>query len=531
MKTIAKYKIVEELGASAAGTTYRVSDGFRNREFALKLLPSFPGFENGLREQFYRHLAACEEVKHRQIASIHDIGELENGAYVATALLSGLNLERHVQATSGIPITQKLTWIAQVCEGLAFAHSKGIAHGNLKPGNIFIGAGSDATILDFGTGRWHALLLASNIRPQGLLCNYFAPEQILGQSFDARSDVFSVGLIFHELLTGKYPFQVPAGLIPREIVHSDPESLRNLDPQIPEDLDHLVSQALKKNPQERLQTADEFAARLYAIAQQLRRAPAQVTVPAVAPPADPVVVNQPSLSEAPVAVAPPAVAPVAAAPAVAAPVEAALVAAVPKPPPVIQAGIVAPSAPAPAPQAPTIAPADHNPPSVAKVPSPVPVPSITQPVRKPGGRMVRPMPKTPKPATLGKRAMTIAAGAVIAIGIVGSFVARQRLGASPDKSPAPITESKPVVPEPASLPQTHAPIPPPVAPAVSPLSQTRPNPEQTLRTKVKRLWEAGKYAEAMAVADEMLAASPASDEARAWKKKIRAAQDAEAAIK
>ena len=142
---------------------------------------------------------------------------------------------------------------------------------------------------------------------------------------------------------------------------------------------------------------------------------------------------------------------------------------------------------------------------------------------------MRPMPKPRKAATLGKRAMTIAAGAVIAIGIVGSFVARQHLGASPDKSPAPITESKPAVTEPP--PQVHAPIPPPVAPAVSPLSQTRSNPEQILRAKVKRLWEAGKYAEAMTVADEMLAASPASDEARAWKKKIRAAQDAEAAIK
>jgi eukaryotic-like serine/threonine-protein kinase len=521
MKTIAKYKIVEELGASAAGTTFRVSDCFRNREFALKLLPAFPGFENGLREQFYRHLSACEEIKHRQIASIHDIGEVENGTYIATALLSGLNLERHVQATSGIAITQKLTWIAQVCEGLAFAHSKGIAHGNLKPGNIFIGAGSDATILDFGTGRWHALLLASNIRPQGLLCNYFAPEQILGQSFDARSDVFSIGLIFYQLLAGRYPFQVPAGLIPREIVHSDPESLRKQDPQIPEDLDQLVSQALKKNPQERLQTADEFAARLYAIAQQLRRAPAQVVVQAVAPPADPVVVNQPSLSEAPVATAP----------AVAASLEAAPAAPLPKAPPAIQAEIVAASAPAAAPQVPTIAPPLPSPEPAATVPSPAPTRPITQPVRRPGGRIARPMPKPRKPATLGKRAMTIAAGAVIAIGIVGSFVARQHLGASPDKSPAPITQSKPVVPEPASLPQTHAPIPPPVAPAVSPLSQTRSNPEQILRAKVKRLWEAGKYAEAMTVADEMLAASPASDEARAWKKKIRAAQDAEAAIK
>jgi serine/threonine-protein kinase len=151
--------------------------------------------------------------------------------------------------------------MAQVCDGLAAAHSKGIAHGNIKPSNIFM-AGADAQVLDFGTGRWLCLILTAGARPENLFPNYFAPEQILGEPFDARSDVFSTALVLHEWLTGKYPFQVQSGLIPREIVHTELESLRKVAPEVPEALDQLIAGALKKNRERRVQTAAEFASGL-----------------------------------------------------------------------------------------------------------------------------------------------------------------------------------------------------------------------------------------------------------------------------
>ncbi len=116
--------------------------------------------------------------------------------------------------------------MAQVCEGLAGAHAHGIAHGNLKPSNIFVVDGRDAVILDFGVGYLQTLLIAAGTRLEGLLPNYLAPEQILGDTFDARSDLFSLAMVLYEVLAGRYPFDAPAGVIPREIVHSEPRPLR-----------------------------------------------------------------------------------------------------------------------------------------------------------------------------------------------------------------------------------------------------------------------------------------------------------------
>ena len=190
-----------------------------------------------------------------------------------------MDLRRFMQDNQELPLGQKLAVIAQVAEGLAFAHSRGIAHGNLKPSNIFVDGARDVSILDFGIAKWLAALLEAGGRPEGLMANYLAPEQVLGQPFDARSDIFALGLMLYEFASGKYPFSADPGLIPREIVHTEPEPLRKLDAQVPEELEQLVARALKKEPGQRLQTAEEFASGLYLAAQQLRRIGASVVAP------------------------------------------------------------------------------------------------------------------------------------------------------------------------------------------------------------------------------------------------------------
>src|SRR5271170_1650160 len=271
MKSIGKYQVIEELGISATGKTYRVRDAFRNRELAAKILETVPGLTAEAKEQFCGHLAACAELTHRQIAKINDLGEVEEGIFVATEWLSGVDLRRFMQENPDLPLDQKLGVVAQVAEGLAFAHSRGIAHGNLKPSNLFIDAARDVSILDFGIAKWLAALLAAGSRPEGLVANYLAPEQVLGKPFDARSDIFALGLILYEFASGKYPFSADPGLIPREIVHSEPEPLGKLDPQAPEELEQLVARALKKDPDQRMKTAEEFASGLYLAARKLRR--------------------------------------------------------------------------------------------------------------------------------------------------------------------------------------------------------------------------------------------------------------------
>ena len=509
MKAIGKYQIIDEIGTGAAGTTYRVRDTAGEREFALKVLYSSPSASPETKDQFCRSLASYAELRHPNIAKVHDVGEADGALYVTTELLNGIDLRRHFEERRALPLEEKLEFIAAICDALTIPHSKGIAHGNLKPGNIFIVAGKNAKILDFGSGKWLQVILAAGVKPGALLPNYLAPEQIMGEPFDTRSDLFSVGLILYELLTGKYPFQVEANLIPREIVHSEPESLRKLDPQIPEELDRLVARALNKNREQRLPSAAEFAAGLNSIAQKIRdsrTAPEPVTA----------VYTPPPVAAPPVAAKPtPPVVPA------------------PKPP------VVVPAVPPPAAVAQTAQPATV---AAPPPPAPLPVSAPAQPAlaaikAAAQGSQQKAMPAAAA-GLLRKRMIPIAIAGLLAIGVFGTLLSRQSSQASQPQSEAPPVQNT-VAPAPvptavqpveAALPQ---PVPQPVAqtPAVAEIVEVKPAPEVILRGQVKSLWEGGKYSQALGLVEAILAENPNHSEARAWKKKIRAAQDAEAAIK
>ena len=151
MKSIGKYQVIEQLGASAAGTTYRVRDSFRNREFALKVLQTVPGLTAAAKEQFCGHLASCSELVHRHVVKVQDMGEVEEGIFVVSDWRTGMDFERFMGQNRDLPLGQKLALIAQVAEGLAFAHSREIARGVAgsrqpagRPGSELSGAGTGA---------------------------------------------------------------------------------------------------------------------------------------------------------------------------------------------------------------------------------------------------------------------------------------------------------------------------------------------------------------------------------------------------
>jgi eukaryotic-like serine/threonine-protein kinase len=590
MKSIGKYQVIEELGASATGKTYRVRDAFRNRDFAVKILQIVPGLSAEAKEQFCGQLAACAELTHRHIAKVHDLGEVEAGIFVASEWLTGTDLRRFTPENRDLPLGQKLAVIAQVAEGLSFAHSRGIAHGDLKPSNIFVDAARDVSILDFGVAKWLAALIGGGCGPEGLTASYLAPEQVLGQPFDARSDIFALGVILYEFASGKHPFSADPGLIPREIVHSEPEPLGKLDPQVPAELQQLVARALNKNPDERLQTAEEFASGLYLAAQQLRRLAAAAVVPdppsvdrmvvetnfvepsmiepSIVEPrivdagiADPRIEHAaPALIPEPIASQPaPAPRPEAAQEASAFQVTAPPEMAAPAPPvrerpqdaqpqsrPWTSRSYAAgaPLAPVPGsefPKQPVIPAPVYHPPAPAEPPAFQPPRSFLQPAT------TLPPPVTPTPpkvSKMTKRLLTAAAGLIIAASIVGSLVSRQNLRASQNKRHAVTAVTEPIVPaaKPSSPPADPAPVPAPV-----PVHETRApkpgesgpddlgNPEfsarQTLNGPVRSLWESGRYAQALALVNQVLSEDPNNDDARSWKKKIREAQAAEAALK
>ena len=571
MKSIGKYEVLDEIASGVTGTTYRVRESFQKRELILKLLCALPTLDEASHDAFCREMLLYSELTHRHLVKILDLGEVDGRIYIVTRLLSGAGLLTYANENRELPIAAKLGILAQAAEGLAFVHSRDIRHGAIKPGNIFVDASGDVTLLDLGIAKWESLILAAGARPEGLQPNYFAPEQILGQPCDSKSDLFSLALVSYEFLTGRYPFQVPASLIPREIVHSEPEPLRAVSPEMPEELEQLLIRGLKKKPEERLETAEEFAATLYVIAQHVRR-PQATAVPEILPSTAVPAVSNPPVSE------PPAPAPQAEQSAKTPKredVQAAKPEAQPwttrsyasnggsvgdsRPP--VQTGGPAPvatppvaatkagssnSAEIPGISAQTPAPLSDAP--AAPAPTP-PLPIASAPVAPPPARLKAPPPsptrvvarRAPAPMPLKKRIIAIAAGAILAIYLMLSFISHQGLHASQTVS------SKPAAPNgPASSPlkpdADHVAAPeqtPPVLPDVHPepiaspseIAKSGPPPEQILRKQVKPLWEAGKYADAMALVDDLLVKNPASAEARAWKKRIRAAQQAEAAIK
>jgi len=570
IKSIGKYQVVEELGASAAGATYRVRDNFRNREFALKVLRTVPGLTTAAKEQFCAHLASCAELVHRHLVKVQDLGEVEEGLFVVSEWRTGVDLHHLMGENANLPLGQKLALVAQVAEGLAFAHSREIAHGNLKPSNVFVDSARDITILDFGIAKWVAALLEAGSRPEGLAVNYLAPEQVLGKPFDGRSDIFALGLMLYEFVAGKYPFSAAPSLIPREIVHSEVEPLRKLDPQIPEELDQLVQRALRKDPGERMQTAEEFAAGLYLAAQELRRR-ASAAPPVQPAREEPVVAQTPAPSSEPAFVQPAVVNEVPIAPTAFAPVAAPQTAppqkvrerpqdeAVPEQPwtsrsyaanspptnaPALPQQLSAfqqqmpepPAAPAASPTEPAHEPS-APPVQVTEQSTEVPAQPPTAAPPKPAKAVRRPQVNPPAAphGKMSKRALTVVAGLILALVIVGSLVSRQGLRGSQNKNPATAPVAQPAaVAIPAEAPPAVAKEPEAPKPGESGPNDVG-NPEfsakQTLNGPVRTLWESGRYAEALALVNQVLADNPNNAAARAWKKKVRDAQEAEAALK
>lgn len=561
MKSIGKFQVLENLEGGATGQTYRTRDPFRKREFAVKVLKNIPDVGAEAKDQFCEYLTSCAQLTHHHIAKVDDLGEIDEGIFVATDWLSGMNLRDFMGAHQELALGRKLALIAQVAEGLAFAHSRGIVHGNLKPTDVFVDDVRDISILDFGAAKWLQALLQAGVRPEQMAVKYLAPEQILDQPFDARSDIFALGLILYEFASGRYPFSADAGVIPREIVHSEPEPLRQWDLHIPEALEQLVARALKKNPDERLQSADELASGLYLAARQARRLSA--ALPSAPSTVEQATVEQTSTiaatsQSAPAPPVPPAPAqePIVPLPQAAVPMNLAS-----------PAAQEAPASPAPVRKRPqetesepqpwtprsyvyansTSAATNREAPPVRSAPPSAatdsakqaatdpPSPSATPPAFQAGEQPESVAPVSPqhlpehpqvRKRKLTKGVLTTAIGLILAIVIVSSLMSRQNLRASQNKSHVITKGTESVLPISKPTPLVVADKTPAEPPANDPeLARKRSLSE------ARWLWENGRYAKALALVDQVLAAEPTNEQARAWRKKIVDAQAAEAALK
>lgn len=261
LKQLGRYRLVAELGRGAMGVVYKAEDPLLNRTVAIKsiILMDDPTVRAEYEARFFQEAKAAGGLNHPNLITIHDVGREGDIAYMAMELLQGTDL-RELMARGRLPLPLALEIMAQAADGLTHAHEHGVVHRDIKPGNIMIVRGRIAKIMDFGIAR----VRASDVKTQtGALLGsprYMSPEQVTGQPADRRSDIFSLGVVLHELAAGEPPFAAPTVTqLMHQIATATPRPPSAANPAVPTMLDLIVAKALEKQPGARYQSAAELA--------------------------------------------------------------------------------------------------------------------------------------------------------------------------------------------------------------------------------------------------------------------------------
>jgi serine/threonine-protein kinase len=270
---VAHFVLQERLGRGGMGVVFRALDEKLGREVALKLLPA--GFESSAerRERFAREARAAAAVSHPNIAAVHEIGEDAGRLYIAMELARGRSLRALLD--EGRPRLVDAVRIARhIAAGLAVAHARGIVHRDLKPENVAVGQGDEVKILDFGLAKLESRApsdttsTVQSVTETGQVLGtpaYMSPEQAAGRAVDARTDLYSLGVVLYEMCTGHRPFAGSSGELVAAILRDDPEPPSRRNPEVSAELDALVLELLAKEPGARPESADRVRATLEAI--------------------------------------------------------------------------------------------------------------------------------------------------------------------------------------------------------------------------------------------------------------------------
>ena len=290
---LGRYEIVAELGKGAMGVVYRANDPMLNRMVAIKTINTEEAGHEGMAEyeaRFYTEAKAAGGLNHPNIIIVYDIGKSGHLVYMAMEYIEGKELREMLADGKPLLVAQAVDIAAQVGEGLAYAHQHQVVHRDIKPANIMITPDGRAKIADFGIAR----MRSSETRTQtGVILGspkYISPEQVVGKRADHRSDIFSLGVILYECITGSTPFNGEGlSALMYQITNHDPSPPSASNAQVPVMLDYIIAKVLAKAPEARYQSAADFANDLRECRAQMLSgqpspgAPLVTTKPPVAP--------------------------------------------------------------------------------------------------------------------------------------------------------------------------------------------------------------------------------------------------------
>jgi serine/threonine protein kinase/Tfp pilus assembly protein PilF len=258
-----RYQIIEELGKGGMGKVYKAQDTEIKEKVAIKLIKPEISLDKKTIERFQNELKFARKISHRNVCRMYDLNKEEGTYYITMEYVSGEDLKSFIRRSEKLTVGKAMSIAKQLCDGLAEAHGLGVVHRDLKPSNIMIDTNGNARIMDFGIAR---SLKGKGITGPGVMIGtpeYMSPEQVEGKDVDQRSDIYSLGVILYEMVTGRVPFEGDTALsIAMKHKSEPPPNPKELNVQIPEDLSNLILRCMEKDKEQRYQTAGELLSEL-----------------------------------------------------------------------------------------------------------------------------------------------------------------------------------------------------------------------------------------------------------------------------